>query len=131
MATTNDPIADMLTRIRNAKDAKHKYVDVPLSKVNKAIAEVLVAKGFVVSYLLNEKKYQMRVFLKYAKGRQSVIQMIRRASKPGKRVYCKHDKIPVVLGGLGIAVVSTPQGVIAGDEAKKKKVGGELLCCVS
>jgi small subunit ribosomal protein S8 len=128
---TNDPIADMLTRIRNAKDAKHKYVDVPLSKVNKAIAEVLLKKGFIISYLTSEKKYLMRVFLKYASGRQSVIQTIKRGSTPGKRRYYKHDQIPVVLGGLGIAVVSTPQGVIAGDEAKRNKVGGELLCYVS
>ncbi|MCB1084620.1 MAG: 30S ribosomal protein S8 [Chlamydiia bacterium] len=130
MAVT-DTVADLLTRIRNAKDAKHKYVDVGFSKLNQNIINVLKEKGFVLSYLVNEKKHQIRVFLKYLKSsRESVIHGIKRASKPGLRKYVGHQDIPRVFSGLGIAVVSTPSGILDGEKAREMKLGGELLCMV-
>lgn len=126
----SDPIANLLTKLRNSKDAKHKYVDVSYSRMNKDIVDVLKEKGFVENYLINENKRQIRVFLRYSRSRESVIQELKRYSKPGLRRYVGYKDIPVVLGGLGISVLSTPEGVIDGETAKKKKVGGELLCLV-
>lgn len=126
-----DTVADLLTRIRNAKDAKHKYVDVTLSKFNQSIIAVFKEKGYVTHFLVNEKKKEIRVFLKYIKKtRENVIHGLKRMSKPGLRKYIGYKQIPRVFSGLGIAVLSTPSGVIEGEEAKKLKVGGELLCLV-
>jgi len=127
--THTDTIADLLTRIRNGKDAKHKYVDVNLSKLNQAIVGVMKSKGFIANYLINEKKRQMRVFLKY-RARESLIHGLKRMSKPGLRSYVKYQNIPRVFSGLGIAILSTPSGVIDGGQARTLKVGGELLCIV-
>lgn len=130
MAVT-DTVADLLTRIRNAKDAKHKYVDVKFSKLNKNIIAVLQEKGYVNNFLLNEKKHQIRIFLKYIKStRESVIHGLKRMSKPGLRSYVGHQEIPRVFSGLGIAILSTPSGVLEGEKAREMKAGGELLCLV-
>lgn len=130
MAVT-DTVADLLTRIRNAKDAKHKYVDVKFSKLNKNIIAVLQEKGYVNNFLVNEKKHQIRIFLKYIKStRESVIHGLKRMSKPGLRSYVGHQEIPRVFSGLGIAILSTPSGVLEGEKAREMKAGGELLCLV-
>ncbi|MCB1072055.1 MAG: 30S ribosomal protein S8 [Chlamydiales bacterium] len=128
---TSDTVADLLTRIRNAKDAKHKYVDVKLSKLNQSIIDVLKEKGYVISFLVNEKKRQIRIFLKYIKNsRDNVIHGLKRVSKPGLRSYVGYQDIPRVFSGLGIAILSTPAGVIEGEKARELKTGGELLCLV-
>jgi len=129
----SDPIADFLTRIRNAIKAQHRYVDVNWSKVKQNIAEILKDQGFIESYLVkqdNNNRGTMRVFLKYSQGRRPVITGIKRISKPGLRKYVGHDEIPNFYGSLGLSIVSTSQGVISGGEAKKRKIGGELLCLV-
>lgn len=127
----SDPVADLLTRVRNAKTAKHKYVDVNFSKLNKAIIEVLKKKGYVSQFLVNDKKRKIRIFLKYIrKERKSIIHNLKRMSKPGRRFYVGCQDIPHVFSGLGIAILSTPAGVMSGDEARKARVGGELLCLV-
>lgn len=127
----SDTVADLLTRIRNAKDAKHKYVDVKFSKLNQSIIDVLKGKGYVTSFLINEKKREIRVFLKYVKGtRDSVIHGLKRVSRPGLRSYVGHKDIPRVFSGLGIAILSTPAGVLEGEKARELKAGGELLCLV-
>lgn len=129
--TTSDTVADLLTRIRNAKDAKHKFVDVKLSKLNRSIIDVLKEKGYITSFLLNEKKREIRVFLKYIKNsRNNVIHGLKRVSKPGLRSYIGYQDIPRVFSGLGIAILSTPAGVIEGEKARELKTGGELLCLV-
>ncbi|PCI96084.1 30S ribosomal protein S8 [Candidatus Aerophobetes bacterium] len=125
-----DPVSDLLTRIRNAKSARHRYVDIINSRLIKEIVEVLKEAGFIENYLTSDNKRTLRVFLKYAKNRESVIQGIKRLSKPGLRKYVGYKKIPTVLGGLGISILSTPCGVVSGSTAKKNKAGGELLCCV-
>ena len=127
----SDTIADMLTRIRNAKDAKHKYVDVKCSSLNKKIIDVLKEKGYITKYLVNEKKYMIRVFIRYLiRSNESVIKGLKRFSKPGLRKYIGYKEIPYVFSGLGIAILSTPSGVIDGEKARSLKVGGELLCLV-
>ena len=127
----SDTVADMLTRIRNAKDAKHKYVDVKCSSLNKKIIDVLKEKGYITKYLVNEKKYKIRVFIKYLiRSNESVIKGLKRFSKPGLRKYIGYKEIPYVFSGLGIAILSTPSGVIDGEKARSLKVGGELLCLV-
>ncbi len=129
--TLSDTVADFLTRIRNAKDAKHKYVDVNLSKMNQSIVQVLKSKGYVLNFISNEKRRAIRIFLKYdRKSRQSVISGLKRVSKPGIRRYVSCKKIPKVLSGLGMAILSTPSGVIDGEKAKEVGTGGELLCFV-
>ena len=121
----------MLTRIRNAKDAKHKYVDVKCSSLNKKIIDVLKEKGYITKYLVNEKKYKIRVFIRYLiRSNESVIKGLKRFSKPGLRKYIGYKEIPYVFSGLGIAILSTPSGVIDGEKARSLKVGGELLCLV-
>lgn len=130
MAVT-DTVADLLTRIRNAKAAQHKYVDVSFSKLNQSIIDVLKNKGYVINYLVNEKRYQIRVFLKYLKNtRESVIHGLKRVSKPGMKSYVGYKDIPRVFSGLGIAILSTPSGVLDGEKARELKTGGELLCLV-
>jgi small subunit ribosomal protein S8 len=131
--TTNDPIADMLTRIRNANIAKHDTVDVPSSKMKLAIAGILVDEGYIEKYDLvdNGNFKDIRITLKYGKDKNDrIISGIKRISKPGLRVYAGKDEIPKVLGGLGIAILSTNQGVITDKEARQKGVGGEVLAFV-
>lgn len=133
MAAISDPIADFLTRIRNATRAQHRYVDVSWSVMKQNIAEILKAHGFIDSFLVKQddrKRGTMRVFLKYTDGRQPVIQGIQRVSKPGLRRYVGHQDIPHFYGGLGLSILSTSNGVMAGFDAMTKKVGGELLCLV-
>lgn len=131
MAQFSDSVADLLTRVRNAKTAKHKYVDVHWSKLNKAIVEVLKEKGYITQFLVNKGQRKIRVFLKYIrKERKSVLHDLQRVSKPGCRIYVGWREIPKVFSGLGMAILSTPSGVISSDEAKRERVGGELLCVV-
>lgn len=127
-----DPIADMLTRIRNANSASHEKVDMPFSKEKESIASVLKAEGYILNYKVVEKnnKKDLRVYLKYGVNDEKVIKGIKRISTPGRRAYSGVKEIPKVLGGLGIAIVSTPKGIITGRECKKENVGGEVLCYV-
>ena len=127
-----DPIAAMLTRIRNSSDAKHDSVDVPASNVKKEIAKILLDEGFVKSYDVIEDGKQgiIRVDLKYGPQSQKVISGIKRISKPGLRVQVKADEVPRVLGGLGIAVISTSKGMMTDKIARKEGVGGEVVCYV-
>ena len=127
-----DTIADMLTRIRNALVAKHETVDVPASSIKKAIAEILVEEGYIKSYEIVEDGIvkTIRIKLKYGPNKQRVIVGIKRISRPGLRVYACKDEIPKVLGGLGIAILSTSRGVMTDREARKLGVGGEVLAYV-
>lgn len=127
-----DPIADMLTRIRNALVARHETVDVPASTIKKAIAQILLSEGYIKGYELLESGVQktIRIQLKYGPNKQRVIVGIKRISRPGLRVYARKDEMPKVLGGLGIAIVSTPRGVMTDKEARKQTVGGEVLAYV-
>ena len=130
---TSDPIADMLTRIRNANTAKHDTVDVPASKMKVAIADILVDEGFITKYDIvdNGNFKDIRVTLKYgANKNEKIISGIKRISKPGLRIYAGKDDIPYVLGGLGIAILSTNKGIITDKEARKLQVGGEVLAYV-
>ena len=126
-----DPIADMLTRIRNGNTARHIEVKIPFSKIKKSIAEILKNEGYIVSYEVKEEgtKRDIVVTLKYVDG-EAVVKGLKRISKPGRRVYSSVESLPKVLGGLGIAVVSTPKGVITDKECRKHSVGGEVLCYV-
>ena len=131
--TMSDPIADMLTRIRNANTAKHDTVDVPASKMKIAIADILVNEGYITKYdIVEEGNFNtIRITLKYcADKNEKVISGIKKISKPGLRVYAGKDELPRVLGGLGTAIISTNQGVITDKEARKLGVGGEVLCFV-
>ena len=131
--TTNDPIADMLTRIRNANTAKHDTVDVPVSKMKLAISDILVDEGYVEKYDLvdNGNFKDIRITLKYGKDKNDkIIAGLKRISKPGLRVYANKEDLPRVLGGLGIAIISTNQGVITDKEARRLGVGGEVLAFV-
>ena len=129
----NDPIADMLTRIRNANTAKHDTVDVPSSKMKVAIADILQKEGYIKKYELvdNGNFKDIRITLKYGSTKdEKIISGIKRISKPGLRIYAGKDELPKVLGGLGIAIVSTNNGVITDKEARKLKVGGEIIAYV-
>ena len=131
--TMSDSIADMLTRIRNANTAKHDTVDVPASKIKVAIADILVDEGFITKYDIvdNGNFKDIRVTLKYgANKNEKIISGIKRISKPGLRIYAGKDDIPYVLGGLGIAILSTNKGIITDKEARKLQVGGEVLAYV-
>ena len=131
--TMSDPIADMLTRIRNANTAKHDTVDVPASKMKLAIADILVREGYIKKYdIVEDGAFQtIRISLKYgADKNEKVITGIKRISKPGLRVYAGKDEIPTVLGGLGIAILSTNKGIVTDKEARKLQVGGEVLAFV-
>lgn len=127
-----DPIADMLTRIRNALVAKHDSVDVPASNMKLAIAEILLNEGYIKSYTVNEEGVEkmMTIVLKYGPNRQRVITGLKRVSKPGLRVYARKDKLPKVLNGLGIAIISTSRGIMTDREARKEGVGGEVLAYI-
>ena len=126
----HDPISDLLTRIRNAKSQRHKFVDSMFSKERLNIANVMKDKGFVDNILVNEDEGKMRIFLRYAKNRKSVINGLKRMSSPGLRKYVGYQNIPIIFGGLGVAILSTSQGVIDGDTARSKKIGGELICLI-
>jgi len=127
-----DPISDMLTRIRNANNAYHEEVDIPASKVKEALARILKKYGYVKDFKLIKTGPQgvIRVALKYGPKREKAIMGLKRVSKPGLRIYVKCDDIPKVYGGKGKSIVSTSYGIIAGDEAKKRNAGGELLCYI-
>ena len=128
----SDVIADMLTRIRNANDAKHATVDIPASNMKKAIADILVEEGYVKSYQIIEdgKQGVIRVTLKYTANKQKVIHGLRRVSKPGLRIYSNYEDMPRVMNGLGIAIVSTSKGIMTDKKARANKVGGEILAFV-
>ena len=127
-----DPVADMLTRIRNANTAKHESVDVPASNLKKAIAKILLDEGYIKSYEVVEDGTQgvIRIQLKYLAGKEKVISGLRRVSKPGLRVYAGADELPRVLKGLGIAIISTSKGVMTDTAARANHVGGEVLAFV-
>ena len=131
--TMSDPIADMLTRIRNANTAKHDTVDVPASKIKLAIADILVEEGYIAKYdIVEDGSFKtIRITLKYGVDKnEKVISGLKRISKPGLRVYANSEELPRVLGGLGTAIISTNQGVITDKEARKLGVGGEVLCFI-
>lgn len=132
MSAVTDPIADMLTRIRNAIGARHARVEMPASKLKVEIARILKEEGYVSSYKLADegKKKLLRVVLKYDGQGQNVISRLERVSKPGRRVYKASKEIPSVLGGLGINIVTTPRGLMTGKAARQAGVGGEILCRV-
>ncbi|RED54611.1 MULTISPECIES: 30S ribosomal protein S8 [Cohnella] len=128
----SDPIADMLTRIRNANLVRHESVELPASTVKKQIAEILKREGFIrdAEYVEDNKQGLIRIFLKYGPNNERVITGLKRISKPGLRVYTKSTEVPRVLGGLGIAIISTSKGIITDKEARQGKSGGEVLCYV-
>ena len=132
MAMVTDPVADLLTRIRNGSMAEHEKVDVPASKLKVRVVEILKEEGFIKNFRVIEDQKQgvLRVYLKYGPGQERVITGLRRVSKPGRRLYVSADRIPSVLGGMGVAILSTPRGVLTDRESRKAKVGGEVLCYV-
>lgn len=127
-----DPIADFLTRIRNANSAGHKTVVAPSSNMKVAIAEILKNEGFIKNYevIEDDKQNEIKVFLKYGRNNEKVITGIRRISKPGLRIYAKHEELPKVLNGLGIAIVSTSNGVLTDKQARQQGIGGEVLAYI-
>lgn len=127
-----DPIADMLTRIRNSNNAKHDSVDIPASNIKKELAQILLNEGFIKGFdcIEDSKQGIIRIDLKYGQSKEKVISGIKRISKPGLRVYVKSDNVPRVLGGLGMAIISTSKGMMTDKEARKSSVGGEVLCYV-
>lgn len=127
-----DPIADMLTRIRNANIVRHETVEIPASTIKREIAEILKKEGFIrdAEYVEDNKQGIIRLFLKYGPNNERVISGLKRISKPGLRVYTKSQEIPRVLGGLGIAIISTSKGVMSDKEARQSKAGGEVICYV-
>jgi len=126
----SDPLADMLTRVRNACMVKFDSVDIPLSNVKTSVAKILKEEGYINDYHIQEDDKQgiLRIDLKYSEDKQRVITGLRRISKPGRRIYVKSGNIPKVMSGLGIAIISTSQGVVTDHQARKMRVGGELLC---
>ncbi len=127
---TTDPIADMLTRVRNALKSRHSKVDVPSSKVKLEIARILKDEGYILNFKLAEEgvKKTIKIYLKYTAANDSVISHLKRISRPGCRVYVGSKEVPKVLGGLGINILTTPQGVMTGKSARKANVGGEVMC---
>jgi small subunit ribosomal protein S8 len=125
-----DPIADMLTRIRNAGLARHDRTEVPASHLKEALAHILKSEGFIADVRPSEGEgaKQLTIVLKYGRDRQSAIDGVRRVSRPGRRVYVRHDRIPRVLSGLGISILSTSRGLMSDREARRQKIGGELIC---
>jgi len=129
----SDPVADFLTRIRNALKAQHRYVDVDWSKMKESICGILKEQGFIENYLVKKENAQrgtVRIFLKYSYGRKPVIQGLKRVSTPGLRRYVGHQDIPCFYGGLGLSILSTSNGVLTGAVANEMKIGGELLCLI-
>jgi small subunit ribosomal protein S8 len=129
---TTDPIADMLTRIRNASSARHRELTFPSSRVKREIARILAEEGFIDSWDTSQNGVQemLNVHLKYVEGRTPVVSGLKRISKPGLRVYARKTEIPRVLGGLGLAILSTSRGIMTGQQARKLNLGGEVLCYV-
>lgn len=129
-----DPVADMLTRIRNANVVYHELVDMPMSKLRLEIARILKDEGYIRNYktITDQKTTHptLRVYMNYGAGRERVIQGLRRISKPGRRIYVQHQDVPKVMGGLGIALISTSQGMMTDAEARKRGIGGEVVCYV-
>ncbi len=127
-----DPIADLLTRIRNANSVYHEKVDIPASNIKRAVAQILKSEGFIkeFEYITDSKQGILRVSLKYGPNREKVINGIKRISKPGMRVYAKNDHLPRVLNGLGIAVISTSRGIMTDKQARREKLGGEIIAFV-
>jgi small subunit ribosomal protein S8 len=130
--TTSDPIADMLTRVRNALKARHAKVDVPASKLKLEIARILKEEGYILNYKLAEEgsKKTIKVYLKYTPENESAISRLERVSRPGCRIYVGSKDVPRVLGGLGINILTTPKGVMTGAAARRANVGGEVLCTI-
>jgi len=128
----SDPIADMLTRIRNANTVRHETVEMPASKIKRQIAEILKNEGFIrdCEYIEDNKQGIIRIFLKYGPNNERVITGLKRISKPGLRVYTKASEVPRVLGGLGIAILSTSKGVMTDKQARQLNTGGEVICYV-
>lgn len=131
--TMTDPVADMLTRIRNAAQSRHEVVEVPASKLKIGIARILKEEGYISSYALTDvgKNVLIRIQLRYSTGKKPVISTLERVSRPGCRVYAGKSEIPEVLGGMGICILSTSQGLMTGRQAQEKKLGGEILCAIS
>lgn len=130
MSSFNDPIAEFLTKLRNAVMAKQRFTDLELSKMRVSLVDILKKHGFIENFLIDEQKKKMRIFLRYNQNRRSVLQGLKRISSPGCRKYIKSEEIPRVFNNLGISILSTSQGVIEGSEAREKKIGGELLCYI-
>ena len=130
--TMTDPIADMLTRIRNANTVGHETVEIPASKMKKAIAEILKEEGYITDFdvIEDDKQGMIKVTKKYGSNKERVISGIKKISKPGLKVYAKANEVPKVLGGLGIAIISTSKGIVSDKEARKLGVGGEVICYV-
>ncbi|GAB1476226.1 30S ribosomal protein S8 [Bacillota bacterium] len=130
--TMTDPVADMLTRIRNANTVGHATVEIPASKMKKSIAEILVKEGYIKGFNIIDDGKQgiMKVQMKYGADKEKVISGLKKISKPGLKVYAKSDEVPRVLGGLGIAIISTSSGIISDKEARKLGVGGEVICYI-
>lgn len=126
----NDPIADLLTRIRNAAMARNRFVDLPHSRQKVSIIKILQEQGFIDNFLVDEEGSRIRIFLKYTFGREPVIQGLKRVSTPGLRRYVGYREIPRLFGDLGVAILSTPSGILDGKKARQQKVGGELLCLI-
>jgi small subunit ribosomal protein S8 len=131
--TMTDPVSDFLTRIRNATNAKHETVDVPSSRLKLEMARILKEEGYISGYSLVQDNRQgvIRIQLRYAAGRKPAIASLERVSRPGCRVYAAKSEIPSVLGGLGICILSTSQGILTGKQAQEKGLGGEVLCTIS
>lgn len=127
-----DPIADMLTRIRNAGIARHEKVDIPASNIKREIAQILQDEGYIKSYryVQDNKQGMLRLYLKYSEDKKSIISGLKRISKPGCRIYVNKSELPRVLDGLGIAILSTPRGVMTDSQCKKESIGGEVICYV-
>ena len=130
--TMTDPIADMLTRIRNANTVGHETVEIPASKMKKALAEILKEEGYITDFdvIEDDKQGMIKVTMKYGSNKERVISGIKKISKPGLKVYAKANEVPKVLGGLGIAIISTSKGIVSDKEARKLGVGGEVICYV-
>jgi small subunit ribosomal protein S8 len=128
----SDPVADLLTRIRNGSRAEHEKVDIPSSKLKVRVAELLKDEGFIKNFrvLEDDKQGTLRIYLKYGTGTEKVISGLVRVSTPGRRVYVTHDKIPTILGGMGVALISTSRGVLTDRDARREHVGGEVLAYV-
>ena len=130
--TVTDPVADLLTRIRNASSAKHDFVEVPASKLNMEIVRILQGEGFIKNFeQIRDRQFPtLKVVLKYGPKQEQILSNLKRVSKPGLRVYARRDKVPRVLRGLGVAIISTSRGVMTDREARKQGIGGEVLCYV-
>jgi len=131
--TMTDPIADLLTRLRNALAAKHETVDVPASKLKLEIVRILKEEGFITGYALarDEKQGTIKIVLRYTSGKTPVIGTLSRVSRPGCRVYANRSEIPSVLGGIGLCILSTSRGILTGEQARQQGLGGEVLCTIS